>query len=270
MTERVRYVDSITEGVSRWASRIAGRKTSVSRGSVLLVNLMGGVEHSGIYLGNACVAELYNDNGVGRVQSVPLWEFLYGRDGEGMRWGSCVYAACTNAEGQLASERVAAMAERFVRERRTVNYNLVRNNCHLFSMSCIKGRYQPEREILDLPSKGCVSIGELTQTISQWMNGGGQVVWRPAAAINEILGLNSSDLNVNVPMWTAGGEVFWEDLDHWNGWRLQKNVLLGNSRILDSANYRRAWAVGDDGERALRTMMERLRECERIYRGWKV
>ena len=64
MANRIRCIDSITEGVSRWASKRFGRSTRVSRGSVLLVNLMGALEHSGIYLGNARVAELYNDDGV--------------------------------------------------------------------------------------------------------------------------------------------------------------------------------------------------------------
>ena len=43
MANRIRCIDSITEGVSRWASKRFGRSTRVSRGSVLLVNLMGAV-----------------------------------------------------------------------------------------------------------------------------------------------------------------------------------------------------------------------------------
>lgn len=267
MANRVRYIDSITEGVSRWASKRFGRSTRVSRGSVLLVNLMGALEHSGIYLGNARVAELYNNDGVGRAQIVPLGEFLYGQDGEGVRWGSCVYAACTAGEVQLADERVAKVAEKFVRERRRVDYGVFRNNCHLFSMSCIAGKYLPERDFPELLTEGTTSVGELQNMISEKLNDGDEVCWRPAKAINEILGIDNAAVNFNVPTLTGGGKSFWTTIDRWNGWKLQKNDVFGNTRILDSKNYRKAWATGFDGETALLEMMDRLRLCERIYKG---
>lgn len=169
---------------------------------------MGALEHSGIYLGNARVAELYNDDGVGRAQIVPLWEFLYGQDGEGVRWGSCVYAACTAGEVQLADERVAKVAEKFVRERRRVDYGIFRNNCHLFSMSCIAGKYLPERDFPELLTEGTTSVGELQNMISEKLNDGDEVCWRPAKAINEILGIDNAAVNFNVPTLTGGGKSF--------------------------------------------------------------
>lgn len=82
MPDRIRYIDSITEGVSRWVPKCFGRSTYVSRGSVPLVNLVGALEHLGVYLVEARVAELYNDHGAGWAKIVPLCEFLYGQDVE--------------------------------------------------------------------------------------------------------------------------------------------------------------------------------------------
>lgn len=54
----------------------------------------------------------------------------------------------------------------------------------------------------------------------------------------------------NIPFPTMGGEIWWNDLDENNGWRLQQNTLLGHCRILDPDNWRR-----DSGSRAA---MERV------------
>ncbi|MDS3861250.1 hypothetical protein RIF25_10570 [Thermosynechococcaceae cyanobacterium BACA0444] len=45
----------------------------------------------------------------------------------------------------------------------------------------------------------------------------------------------------NIPMPTMGGYVFWTDLGNIHGWRLQRNNVFGNYRILDPENVRRAW-----------------------------
>ena len=45
----------------------------------------------------------------------------------------------------------------------------------------------------------------------------------------------------NIPMPTMGGEVFWDNLRVCNGWKLQRNTVFGNCRILDPNNVRRAW-----------------------------
>ena len=45
----------------------------------------------------------------------------------------------------------------------------------------------------------------------------------------------------NVEMPTAGGKVFWTDLECKNGWKLQFNPVTGYSRILDENNIRKAW-----------------------------
>lgn len=45
----------------------------------------------------------------------------------------------------------------------------------------------------------------------------------------------------NIKARTLGGRVWWADLVEVDGWRVQKNVLLKNCRLLDPQNVRRAW-----------------------------
>ena len=44
--------------------------------------------------------------------------------------------------------------------------------------------------------------------------------------------------NVEIPI--IGGEVFWKIEQEKNGWRLQKNIITGISRILDYENIQKA------------------------------
>ena len=50
---------------------------------------------------------------------------------------------------------------------------------------------------------------------------------------------------LNIPFPTAGGKVFWEDLDHVGDFKLQKNVFTHHCRILNEKNIRVAW--GEEG-----------------------
>ena len=45
----------------------------------------------------------------------------------------------------------------------------------------------------------------------------------------------------NVPIRTLGGQQFWTDTRHWDGWRVQKNHVTGHFRLLDSNDVRQAW-----------------------------
>lgn len=51
----------------------------------------------------------------------------------------------------------------------------------------------------------------------------------------------------NIKGKSIGGVFFWEDLANVNGWRVQRNLVFGNCRILDPENIRRAWG----GEKAI-------------------
>ncbi len=60
----------------------------------------------------------------------------------------------------------------------------------------------------------------------------------------------------NIPTATLGGTIFWVDLANVGGWRVQKNQVFGNCRILDPNNIRRAWG----GESAMLRAFENLME----------
>ena len=45
----------------------------------------------------------------------------------------------------------------------------------------------------------------------------------------------------NIEAQTLGGTVFWDDVANVGGWRVQRNRVFGNCRILDPNDVRRAW-----------------------------
>ena len=45
--------------------------------------------------------------------------------------------------------------------------------------------------------------------------------------------------NIDLP--TAGGEVFWSKLAEYHGWQFQENNITKHIRLIDPANFRRAW-----------------------------
>ena len=59
---------------------------------------------------------------------------------------------------------------------------------------------------------------------------------------------------LNIPFPTAGGKVFWENLDKRGGYVLQRNIFTGHCRILDEKNIRVAW--GEEGP--MRAKLARL------------
>lgn len=60
----------------------------------------------------------------------------------------------------------------------------------------------------------------------------------------------------NLPTKTMGGAVFWTNVADINGWRLQRNLVFGNCRILDPNDVRRAWG----GETAMLKAFENLEQ----------
>jgi hypothetical protein len=49
----------------------------------------------------------------------------------------------------------------------------------------------------------------------------------------------------NIPFPTMGGEVFWNDLAEYNGWRVQQNMFTQHCRVLDPDDIRVAWGGYD-------------------------
>jgi len=60
----------------------------------------------------------------------------------------------------------------------------------------------------------------------------------------------------NIRARTHGGPVWWGDLVVVNGWRVQKNVLFENCRLLDPQNVRRAWGSKADMLKAFAALIE--------------
>ena len=58
----------------------------------------------------------------------------------------------------------------------------------------------------------------------------------------------------NIPLPTAGGPVFWDNLETRGGYVLQRNILWGHCRILNDDNIRVAW--GEEGP--MRAKLEEL------------
>ena len=176
--DRTGLRDSILSQCQRIACVLIDKEVPVPEtGTPLLVDLFGVVEHSGIYLGNGRVAELFGDN---LLREVTLKEFLEGEKGSWVRTGHRIFAACSRLSGKtLASPYAAENARAFIRRIRTVRYNLFRNNCHLFSISCISGSFQKGISLADSIVHGGVSIGVLTNAISYFLNNGDDVIWKP-------------------------------------------------------------------------------------------
>ena len=72
-------------------------------------------------------------------------------------------------------------------------------------------------------------------------------MWQKGLAIlvsnPKILGevLDKFGLMPNIETSTMGGHLFWNTLANVDGWKIQKNSVFGNCRILDPNNMRKGW-----------------------------
>lgn len=119
---------------------IAGDNMKPKIGSVLKVDLVGGIaDHTGIYIGDNKIVEVYNDNGTGIVRIVSPKEFRVG-DGD-TRTGNTIDVAVKSSIFEkstvLYSEKIAQRAIESVGK--TFSYELIGRNCHGFTSYCITG-----------------------------------------------------------------------------------------------------------------------------------
>ena len=73
-----------------------------------------------------------------------------------------------------------------------------------------------------------------------------KVKYQLSKSKNEEKIVSAKDIVViqDYPNWdrsTGGGPVWWNTLDSFNGWKLQKHKITGHCRILDDSDVRRAW-----------------------------
>ena len=109
-------------------------------GSVVKTRLTGGLfDHTGIYVGENRIVELSGD---GDIRIVSHKKFINGDDGSFARFGVFMYVACAQDDDgncyALAAPDIARRARRSVGETR--DYNLVFENCHMFTEYCINGK----------------------------------------------------------------------------------------------------------------------------------
>lgn len=79
---------------------------------------------------------------------------------------------------------------------------------------------------------------------------------------NSLLKILDAELSLpNIPMPTLGGEVFWDNIAEYGGWKLQQNMFTHHARILDSNNIRIAWGTINGMEKA----MDRMVRCLHKY-----
>ena len=79
---------------------------------------------------------------------------------------------------------------------------------------------------------------------------------------DDAMNIFQSELSMpNIKMPTMGGEVWWETLATFNGYKLQQNSVTRHARILDKNNNRVAWGTVNGMKMAL----NRIRELAETY-----
>lgn len=78
-----------------------------------------------------------------------------------------------------------------------------------------------------------------------------------------ILQLLDKELSLpNIPTATMGGEVFWETLANYKGWRVQQNMFTKHARILRPDNVRVAWGTIAGMQRAMERIVSANKNAE--------
>ena len=173
--------DSVMRNVARVVGAIVHPAVDPRPGTPLLVNLALAIEHSGVYLGDGEVAELH---GSGRLRRVSLAAFRDGGDDAAARTGAFIYAACDRAIARvLGSDGAARMAQTAVEGARRLNYNLLFNNCHLFTATCV---------LESTPGKwatGIFTVAGLEEVVAARLNAGRPIIWLPVRGYDADPGL---------------------------------------------------------------------------------
>ena len=146
-------------------------------GTPLLEDLGPGgiIEHSGLFLGHNAAAELHGD---GIFQKVSLSRSLNGdeNDEKNPRCGSRIFAACDlESHRPLVMESAVEFANSHIDQH--TEYNILTNNCHRFTASCLLGVMQKPMGVKELITKGVYSIACLEEVIVNRLNGGNPICW---------------------------------------------------------------------------------------------
>ena len=87
---------------------------------------------------------------------------------------------------------------------------------------------------------------------------------RGTSLSKELLDILDMELSLpNIPLPTMGGEVFWNTLVEYNGWKLQQNMLTHHARILNSEDVRIAWGTINGMTKTMDRMVEHLHRYQK-------
>ena len=79
----------------------------------------------------------------------------------------------------------------------------------------------------------------------------------------ELLEILDAELSLpNIPTPTLGGEVFWNNIAEYGGWKLQQNMFTHHARILNSDNVRIAWGTINGMIKAMDRMVAQLNKYD--------
>ena len=173
--------ESVLRNIERFVGAIVNTPVEPLPGTPLLVNLAVAIEHSGVCLGGGEVAELH---GSGSLRRVSLAVFRDGGEGAAARTGAFVYAACDRRTGRvLGSEGAARMARTAVEGIKRLDYDILFNNCHLFTATCL---------LESTPgtwASGAFTVAGLEEVVSARLNAGRPVAWHPVRGYDADPGL---------------------------------------------------------------------------------
>ena len=107
-----------------------------------------------------------------------------GGDGAAARTGAFIYAACDRATGRvLGSEGAARTARTAVEGMKRLDYDILFNNCHLFTATCL---------LESTPGKwasGIFTVAGLEEVVAARLNAGRPVAWLPVRGYDADPGL---------------------------------------------------------------------------------
>lgn len=131
--EGINLKEAVVEWIMQRADSLLVHNVSPAVGSIVYCHLAVAVEHSGIYVGNKQIVHL---NGDGRIEIVSPMVFckrLHGKNPASM-----IFCPMSEDGKLIGSRRAAEYALRQVGKH--IDYNLFKNNCHKFSVTCMNGR----------------------------------------------------------------------------------------------------------------------------------
>ena len=108
------------------------KKKKPAVGGVVYVDLLEGLEHSGIYVGQGQIVSFSKEKG--KIVSESRKEFV-----DDVKMGDTIYMSCDERGRPVGDKAAAKRARKKVGRHR--DYSLVLRNCHQFVAGCLKGDF---------------------------------------------------------------------------------------------------------------------------------